>query len=919
MARPLLLTLIAALLTTGLLLLQGRHDSRLPENMDYLLFNRSRQADAKAIMTAWRQKPEYIAAVKKIVLTDLVFIVVYTSYLLWALSARRKVVRHGTPGPGLVRLLSAGIACLVLGVLIDLVQDSLIYLFVTRKEYDVFSLHLLTWVKWRLLLLAVGILLFSLVPSAWLKKERINRVILYLAAILKSIWLFFPSILFIFLTIFCFWIEGQGKDILVAFTEPDRRGFRIFFFVAVGFWVYVTWYSSRVIGYIKLRRRPFLSAFLYNYPRLGGNACFLVLELAVLQAPILRNPLCVPLATAIFFAGLIGLYLLDKKLRTPLQRIAAAIGGRFRFLALGFLLIVAVTAVIRTSRIGYLYCLFGLLVLFQVFYLLYINLHRVMVGEANHYLKREEAHGFSEKLMAFFCIPKEEKSFFHWLVGTSVVAILIDWAAIWCLDFAREIGPLSIVLLGFAVLLAFGNVTTALSVRLNLNVHFLLILMALLIGTGETHRVRQQPVLNAKKSYDRRPGLSQYLRTWLKRLPDSPATYDMYFVLSNGGASRSGYWTASVLGALEDTTRKICADTPFSRQLFCLSGTSGGGVGVATFFGLLNDHRDSLLSYRESGAAFLKEDYFTYTVARMLGPDYFNYIFRLTSDKDRGAALEEGFEAYKDNSKYRPLFDRPFSQFLAMNTDYSEISLPILFVNTTRMQDGNPGVVTNLKPDAKYFSRRIDVLNLLDSDKDISLASGAILGARFPYLSPAGRIGDNYFVDGGYFDNSGAGVVQELLRGIMTIAWDDSLHGDRWIYQRVKRLHIKVLHIMNSPIAGVNKFAAVPPIKNDLLSPVQTIIGAYGMQTTVNDARLYNYLEDINTYFHVPTQRYRISLYEDDREWKADPLYTPGKTEPEYSMNWFISDTTRLRIDGRLQKDTVLKRVIREFTPSICK
>lgn len=756
--------------------------------------------------------------------------------------------------------------------------------------------------------------------AAVLPKERTGGVILYLGAILKSIWLFFPSLLFIFLTIFSFWVEGQGKDILVAFTEPDNRGFRIVFFVVVGFWVYVTWYSSRVIGYIKLQDRPSLKAFLYNYPRLGGNACFLALELAVLQAPILPHPLSGTWATVIFFAGLILLYLLDKLISAPMQRIAGAIGGRFRLLALGFLVVVAVLAIIPTSRMGYLYCLFGLLVLFQIFYLLYINLHRVLVGEATTLLKREQAQGFSERVLAYFCIPREEKSFFHWLVGTSVVAILIDCAAIWRPDVARGIGPLSIVLLGFAVLLAFGNVITALSVRLNLNVHFLLILMALLIGMGETHRVRQQTLENVKNNYDKRPDLRQYLKTWLKRVPDSPANYEMYFVLSNGGASRSGYWTASVLGQLEDTTRKVCGGDAFSKHLFCLSGTSGGGVGVATFFGLLNDHRSPNSTYLESGAAFLRQDYFTYTAARLLGPDYFNYIFRLATDKDRGAALEEGFEAYSDTSKYQPSFDRPFSQFPAMNAEQTEVTLPILFVNTTRMQDGNPGVVTNLKLDTvKYFSRRTDVLNLLAPDKDISLASGAILGARFPYLSPAGRIADNYFVDGGYFDNSGAGVVQELLRGIMTIAWDDSLHGDGWIYQRVKRLNIKVLHIMNSPIAGVSVFTGVPPIKNDLLSPVLTIIGAYGMQTTVNDARLYHYLEDINTYFHVPTRRYRISLYKDDREWMADPLYTPKTMEPEYSMNWFISDTTRHRMDRRLESDTALQRVIREFQPSGCK
>jgi hypothetical protein len=70
-------------------------------------------------------------------------------------------------------------------------------------------------------------------------------------------WLFFPGILFLLFPIFCFWELGQGKDIVVAFTENEARTIlglyytRIVFFLAIGFWVYVSWYSSRIIAYIK--------------------------------------------------------------------------------------------------------------------------------------------------------------------------------------------------------------------------------------------------------------------------------------------------------------------------------------------------------------------------------------------------------------------------------------------------------------------------------------------------------------------------------------------------------------------------------------------------------------------------------------------------------------------------------------------
>ncbi len=84
-----------------------------------------------------------------------------------------------------------------------------------------------------------------------------QRVLRYISQISKSIWLFFPGIVFLFLFIFCFWTLGQGKDILIAFTENESHTIlslnytRIIFFIAIGFWAYVSWYSSRIISYIK--------------------------------------------------------------------------------------------------------------------------------------------------------------------------------------------------------------------------------------------------------------------------------------------------------------------------------------------------------------------------------------------------------------------------------------------------------------------------------------------------------------------------------------------------------------------------------------------------------------------------------------------------------------------------------------------
>ncbi len=781
-------------------------------------------------------------------------------------------------------------------------------------------------------------------------KQFLFRLLRFISQLLKSAWLFFPGMIFLLFAIFCFWVAGQGKDIVVAFTENTSRTIfsinytRIIFFVAIGFWAYVSWYSARIISYIKktrqeddvqmisgvkseeaekeyAERNQFFEIgknFLDEAPRIVGNSCFLVLELALLQSPASANPIGVAAAWISFFILLIIIRYINKWVNGDL---AAKPIFRKIFYALLFILI-ALIVIMSLFITVHIFTLFALLVLFHVVFIFYINLRRVQMEKKAQtkmlaIAQTEKAPNMLERLMDYFCIPRKETGYFSWYLIMGTAGIILYIASIIWLSFARNIGPFPFIILAFAVLLGFGNVVTAFSVKYKVNFHFMLLILAFILGFGETHYVRTIN-MPAGNNYESRPDLKTYLTAWLTSrniaaVPDS-AGYDVYFVMSNGGASRSGYWTSGVLGRLEDASLAYDKSNRFSDHVFCLSGTSGGGVGVATFFSLLRDkqlHTDPL--YTKSAGAFLKQDYFTYTFARMLGPDFFNYIFHVSALKDRAAALEMSFEESSrktNDSAYQVPFYDDFSRFPAMKD--GKVYLPILFVNTTRMQDGNPGIVTNLKPDSGIYNERIDVVNLLGDHKDISITSGAILGARFPYLSPAGRIANSYFVDGGYFDNSGAGVIQETIRGILNIEKEDSL-ANGTLYPQIKKLRFTILHIVNSPVDQNENLKPVAPIRNDLMSPILTIAGAYDMQTTVNDVRLINYVNDINEFGGHYAAYNRISLYKDSVEFAHDSPGAKFGTEPSYAMNWFISDTLLRRINNRLQQNPKLNDLINSF------
>ncbi len=131
---------------------------------------------------------------------------------------------------------------------------------------------------------------------------------------------------------------------------------------------------------------------------------------------------------------------------------------RFRAALTLFLLLMLITVFFRGT--GNLWYLLASIVSLHVVYLFYTNLHHITVRIPLR--SNQVPRGFSEHIMKYFSIPFSEGGYFNWFIGISILAILIDTMAIWWLGVSRDIGPFPMVILGFSVLLAFGNVVSAL-------------------------------------------------------------------------------------------------------------------------------------------------------------------------------------------------------------------------------------------------------------------------------------------------------------------------------------------------------------------------------------------------------------------------------------------------------------------------
>lgn len=720
--------------------------------------------------------------------------------------------------------------------------------------------------------------------------------------ILKLLWIFFPGVLLVLVVGFLLSHLLQGQDVMMIALESETRGFLVM--AGLIFWAVVSWYSSRLIAYNKDNIFQKFPDGLYHSPRLIGYGCFAALIYAFLKLPAIALPNWLP---GWILAADLALYFLFHRIFEKIrdQYDEASLQKYRSYDILAVVLIFLICGALNNPVV------YIILLPFLQIGLLFLVVVRRKIKESHI---QKEITGTStlhpeknqmEKILEWILTDQDtnrtasvkehillgEVAIFRSFNIVSLISIIIYLAAVFSLPSSRFISPFPIVLLAMGVLVGFANMMTLLSIKYKINVHFLYVLLVILIGSiSEPHNVRRIPPANSSVGnlYSERADLQQYFSQWIKDRTEeisdpTTETYPVFLTLADGGASRSGYWTASVLSRIEDDTKGR-----FSRHLFCLSGASGGSVGNAAFFASLysGKHNGNAYANLDRCRSYLSNDFLSFTLARLLGPDLFKPIFPFDIIHDRAAALEKSMEKVPNGSMMGALMNKPFSDYALIGCN-----MPILMINATRMQDGRPGVISTIRIDTAVFGKRLDVLGrLIPWKEDVRLSTMTVLGARFPYVSPAGRINEDYYVDGGYFDNSGAGVVHEIIIELQRII-TDSLRVNP--SHPVRKLRFHVIHTTNSPMEET-PVQKVHPLVNDLAAPISTLLGSYSTQTHVNNLRLIRYLLQIN---------------EGDTTYIPFNLYEDGEKD-QYPMNWVISRANLDKMNARLERYAKLNRFI---------
>jgi len=751
-------------------------------------------------------------------------------------------------------------------------------------------------------------------------KKNIQRIPYFFQQIsyfLKAVWIFFPGFVFLGLGYFAFCSLSQGKDLIYQSTDNGQSG--IYLVLAAMFWVFTTWYTARLVAYnrndlYKVARWP-----LYHMPRLLAFLVFWVLWLAVYFINDINENRTIFLLASLGIEFLLYILMhkwLDLKPESELSPLKIHHLRTGRWIARSLIVFSSGLIIWRWMQGDIKVMLFTLPVIqFGLLYLLVVrrplshlsgtpgkyslrNIHNY-AGWLNRYLrwtlvdtidsrdtKTEESIGFAQvdKSISW----KYERPVFIIYHLFALAASGVYLIAIFSLSFARHITSFPLAMLGFGVLLGIGNFITLLSRRRQINFHFLLILVVVVFGwIHDPHKVA---LGDGNNDYASRPTLKAYTQMWLDwhkedleyATPSNP--YPVFFVLADGGASRSGYWAAGVLDLIHDSTRvKSSGSSLFQQHLFCLSGASGGSVGNGTFLAqLAAEEKNPALQKDSLSRTFLRNDFLSYTLARLLS---FDLLSGLSPLSDRAQTLEKGMEYPVEGGIMQQMMQGDIGQLIP-GKNYR---IPAIIINTTRVQDGSPAVVSTIRPDtiSHFFENRTDVLGLVQRDKFMRLSTSVILGARFPYMSPGGFIEKensyHYFVDGGYFDNSGAGAVHEMIQALERMSKDTT---DQPFADQLKNLRFYVIHVANSPYS-LSEYKKIHPLVNNLATPLLTLAGSYGSQTSVNDGRLRNYLQEMS---------------DQKGNYTAFNLYLKGTVE-SFPMNWVISKLRLNQMDDRINMD----------------
>ena len=344
----------------------------------------------------------------------------------------------------------------------------------------------------------------------------------------------------------------------------------------------------------------------------------------------------------------------------------------------------------------------------------------------------------------------------------------------WPLSVASHLGAVTVLLVAAANTVFFGSLAAVAGRVLRLPLVALFFLgAAVFSGWNDNHDVRLAQAAPSRVA--QRPALGDAFSSWFTPLQGACggcAEVPVYLVAAEGGGIRAAYWTAGVLTHVQDQR------PDFARHIFAISGVSGGSVGAAVFASLIKDAAGGSLPCAASAGtggaalepcarAILAGRFLAPTLGKLVTGDFAQWFIPLPIRAfDRSWALEDSWAASYRIATGRDSLSAPYLDAWPSPS----AGVPALVLNGTHVQTGRRLVATPFSWTTADIPDAYDLLGVVGAEPPLKTVMHN--SARFSYVSPAGRLRTSsaedrgHVVDGGYFENSGAATLQDILHAL---------------------------------------------------------------------------------------------------------------------------------------------------------
>jgi hypothetical protein len=474
-----------------------------------------------------------------------------------------------------------------------------------------------------------------------------------------------------------------------------------------------------------------------------------------------------------------------------------------------------------------------------------------------------------------------------------LAALFLLGALVTALLFATILGTGLTLMCMLLVWTALFSCLTWISLRFRVHiVSFLLIVAGLsaIPGCNNNHELRK-----LKWGEQRRIMAADFVE-WMSSRPDKnlyPDGYPVIVVAAEGGGIRAAFTTAMALAELED------AEPRFAEHLYLISSVSGGSVGAAVFASLCKTLGYGMigtggLTYTSCVDRYFSHDFLAPVVSSLLGPELLQKLipFRLPFFPDRAEVLEKAFESGWVDFSFP---QNPLSQSID-DLYRSHYTIPRIFFNTTNVETGQAG-------DISPFADSL-IMSYLP-DRTFRESTAMIIGARFPYVTPAGFLDlklansshvRRSFVDGGYNDNTGCTALARFVSAMEGYSGRSEFPRD---LPPIHFVPVLIRHVPNVDPKGffldiwedfANPFAddSVPFAgSNEFLIPLQTILAKMQAESLDMRNKIVHYVSSSDGGSRQVFIDKAIEVFTTDRYGKLP-------------LGWSLSPSSRRRIRKHL-------------------